>query len=116
MADYRHSLPYLTTIASGSSTSRVLDIRSHVLFAIYTPSALTAAKFKFQSCPTSDGTFQDVYDETGTLVTVPVSASQVVQLPTAVCGLQFLKIVSLDSAGVAVNEAAARDIWILGKS
>lgn len=115
-APIRFSDQRTATTASGASTSGVVDLRDYAILAIRTPSAITAAKFKFQASETKDGTFSDMYDESGALVEVSVGASRVVQLPAAVACAAFLKIVSLDSSSVAVNEAAERTWVILGKS
>jgi len=91
---------YSVTIASGQTKSSAFSLHGAVLFGLRIPAAITGTSISLEESDKIDGTFRPVYDSTGTLVSVPVSASRTcVFPPAAVHGLKFIKLVSSASEG-----------------
>lgn len=104
--------PVTATIANGTALSDAVNLQSHRIFALQMPASWTTAGLTFQG--SYDGvTYADVYDESGTEVTVAAAASRFIILdPAKFLGLQKLKIRS-GTTGSPVNQAAAREIYLV---
>jgi len=106
--------PVTVTIANGASLSGAVDLGPNRLFAIIMPAAWTTANLTFQV--SADGTtYNNLYDDTGTEVTVTAAASQyiVISSPAKMLGARWFKVRSGTNAS-AVNQAAARVVTIVG--
>lgn len=106
-------LQYKTvTIASGASLSPEVGMDGYHLIGIVMPAAWTAAAITFQGA--ADGaTYNSVYDNNGTEVTVQASASRHIQLtPSLLSGLSAVKLRS-GTAGVPVNQGADRVLGLV---
>jgi hypothetical protein len=65
-------------IAKGQHLSQAIDVSGLDLTGIEMPSRITGAALTFQASDAMDGTFNDLYDETGTEVSVTVAANRAV--------------------------------------
>lgn len=98
----------LTTAADG--VSEALNITGFTLSAIRMSTAWTDAAIGFQAS-VNGVTYYDVYDTAGNFLTYQTSANRIVVFdPFILSGLQYIKVVSETTAGVAVPQAAARVI------
>ena len=99
------------TIASGASLSSAVNLRGGLLATIEMPAAWDAANLTFQS--SGDGvTFANLYDENGTEVTVVASTSRRIRLePSQWAAIQQIKVRS-GTSGTAVNQSAARTLYL----
>lgn len=99
----------IATIDSGETTSAAVDMDGTHPVAIITPAALTGTSLTFTV--SHDGaTYNALYDQYGTQVTVVVAASRYIPLdPATFAGIRHLKLVSGSS------EAAARNIIVVGR-
>lgn len=109
-----------TNINSGASLSGEIDIRGCKLFIIYMPSAWTTANLTFKVAEKSlseGGTFQDLYDDTGSEVTVVAAASRAISVDLNITNLAAASFIQIRSGttGTPVNQAADRIITIIGK-
>ncbi|MFQ5850898.1 MAG: hypothetical protein ACE5JU_09955 [Candidatus Binatia bacterium] len=105
------------TIAAAASLSGEIDLEGFKIIGIVMPAAWTAANLTFQAADVTGGTFQDVFDDAGTEVTVTVAAARYIGLDATMpelAGIRFLKIRSGTSA-VPVNQAAARTLTLILK-
>jgi hypothetical protein len=105
------------TIAKSGSLSGAVDMGNFRYFSIQMPAAWTAAGLTFQG--SLDGTtYQNIYDDSGSEVYIPtVSASTNVSCDSIALKLipyRYIKIRS-GTAASAVNQEAARTIYLLGK-
>lgn len=104
------------TIASGASLSGAismhLDQNPQVPVALEMPATWTAAGLTFQA--SYDGvTYNNVYDDGGTELTLTVSSSRHVTLePRYFVGIRYLKVRS-GTSGTPVNQGGDRDINVL---
>lgn len=98
-------------IASGQSLSAAVVVNGDALVEIQMPATWTTANLTFQTSP--DGTtFQDLYDEEGTEVTVTAAASRNIKLNGAEwANIEWLKVRS-GTTGTAVNQGGARTIGL----
>jgi hypothetical protein len=99
------------TILINTSLSAAVHIRGGLLTVIEMPAAWDAANLTFQT--SGDGsTYENVYDESGTEVTVTASTARRIRLDAAQwAGIEYLKIRS-GTAGAAVNQSAERILYI----
>ena len=102
------------TIASAAALSNEIDLAGSALQTILMPAAWTAAVLTFQIAEATGGTFQDVYDDSGSEVTVTVAASRAIPMPAEIAGARFVKIRS-GTTGTPVNQGAERLIVVLLK-
>lgn len=80
------------TILSGASLSGAIDLGPNRAFAIVMPASWTTANLTFQG--SADGiTYNNLYDDTGTEVSVTAAASQyiVVSSPAKLLGVRWIK-------------------------
>lgn len=97
-----------TTIPSGEATSGAIPTGGRVILGLVMPAAFTGASITFTV--SHDGTtYQALYDESNTQVSVTVAASRSYQLPDALAAWPYFKIVS------ASNEGAARTLYVVMK-
>lgn len=105
------------TIASGGSLSTPLELEGAAIFGLIMPAEWTAANLTFQACDTFGGTYQNLYDDSGTEVTVTAAAARCIAIDLAalkLAGFNYIKIRSGTSA-TPVNQAAARTIKLICK-
>lgn len=107
-----------TTIASGTAVSDTIDFRDHSMMIVHVPAAWTAADLSFRTSSSVDGTFDDVYDETGALLEVTgvvTGKKNGYVVPARLAPAHFVQIVS-QSGGTPVNQAADRVLTLEIKS
>lgn len=101
------------TIASGASTSNVVDLGDYAVAGIYLSAALTSATFGFEAALTLAGTTQTVKDSEGNTLSVASAAAGAVGLSGAEAdALAPWRFVRLKTAS---NEDAARTIYLVLK-
>ena len=97
------------TMASGARVTEAIRIGDAVLVGFSTPAALTNTSFTFKVCTTKDGTFLDLYDSAGNIVSITVTTSRAYTLTAneadAIAPWGYLQFY-----GAVQNEAAARTI------
>lgn len=86
---------------AASATSGIISLDGLIPIAIVTPASFTATSITFQHSTTQDGTFYDVYDDTGAKITITVSGSNaswtdITNVCPASCG-GFIKLVASTS-------------------
>ena len=89
-------------ILNGQTTSSEIDISNLSVYGISTPAALTGTTITFSAAAGRNGTFQTVYGDDGTAISITVAASRYVALNNkhiALRGVQFLKVISGSSEG-----------------
>ncbi len=104
------------TIANGAALSTTpITFSQYAMMVLHMPPAWTAADIAFQVATTEDGTYQPLYHEDGTLLEIsgPAVDSSFVA-PARIAAAKFVKLWS-QSGGVAVNQAAARNIEVTTK-
>lgn len=102
------------TIKAGQTTSDVTDIARCTMISLAIPAGYADGNITLQASDTATGTFTDVYDSGGTIVTITVAgASRVISLTgtqfQAVAPLSFIRL------KVASGPAADRVISIITK-
>ncbi len=105
----------VVTIANGAALSDVIDFRQHAGGVLSMPAGWTAAKIAFKHSPNANGTFQPLYDESGSRVEVSVAASGDYAIPDKVFGCAFIKLWS-ETNGGDTNQGADRPISFTLKS
>lgn len=104
------------TIALNASLSDVVEIGSAKFLGLVMPAAWDTAGITFQV--SYDGTnFQNLYNDSGVEVSVTAAASRNIALDVVALDLapwQFIKIRS-GTAASAVNQTAARTLYLVGK-
>lgn len=103
-----------SAVANGATTGSSVDQRPFALAGVQLPAALTSTTLKFQVSADRDKeeaarTYQDLYDETNTLVSITVAQGRSYALPAALAPWPFFKPV------LGSNEAAARTLRFVGK-
>lgn len=88
-------------IANGATTSGAIELEGGAtIVGIRLPSAFTGTSITLTESTSTTGTFQAVYDNTGTQITFTVAASRTVLIdPSYTLGLRFIKLVSGSSEG-----------------
>ena len=95
----------LVDISEDDDLTNALDMRGKTLVGLIMPAALTSTSITFSGCETVDGTFVDLYDTSGTQISVTVAASRYILIdPADFASIRFLKIV------MGSNELADRTI------
>ncbi len=105
------------TIANGQSLSDAVEIGTNALGGIYMPAAFTGTVLTFQVALTLAGTYQNLYDDSGTEVSATVAAGRGVSLDFAALKIgqwRFLKIRSGTSAAPTA-EGGERAIYFATK-
>lgn len=106
------------TIANGAALSSSITMIGLVLAVLKLPAAWTAAALTFQASFDGGTTWNDVYDDAGTEVTIAsaaVVASRAIVNKTILEQLAGLPMIRLRSgtAGIPVNQAAERTFGIV---
>lgn len=105
------------TILNGASQSNALDIGITEHIGLIMPSAWTSAVITFLVCATADGTFQPLYNQAGTEVSLTVAVDKAYSLETAAPMLapwKYLKARS-GTAGTPVNQGGDRILMFIVK-
>lgn len=101
------------TIASGQSISSEIDLGSRaIILGIIMPNVWTTASLTFQAGETGD--LKNLYDETGTEVTVSADASRVIRFKniTPWTGVRYLKVRS-GTSSTPVTQTADRTLKLI---
>lgn len=100
------------TIATGQTTSDGIDLQGMTLCGLYLPSAFDGSTISFQASETEDGTFVQVLDTDGSVLTLAgLSASKYVKVaPADFAGIRFLKLVAGAQTGATVLPLALRQV------
>jgi hypothetical protein len=110
----------VATIANGASQSDAVDLSSNTVAGLLMPAAWTTAALTFLVCDTEGGTYQPLYNDSGTEVAVAsagVVADRAIALAAikdAIAPWRWLKLRS-GTAASPVNQGAARTIKIILK-
>lgn len=104
-------------IPNGASVSDVFEIGSQLsLIAIIMPASWTAANLTFQAAAGAGGTYNNVYDDAGTELTVTAAASRFISLnPRYYVGMTNIKVRS-GTAGTPVAQEASRTLKLVLRS
>ncbi len=106
------------TIANGTALSGAINLGAQTLVAIIIPAAWTAAAISFQASEDGGTTWYDVFDSTGTEVSIAsanvVAGRRVTVDPTAYVGLDINKVRSGVTA-TPVNQGAARALTLVSR-
>lgn len=98
----RLKCPVTVTIASAAQTSSEADLGGLSLLAIRFPAAFTGTTVTFTGSTSSGGTFQTLYDNTGTLITYTVAQGKdTICNPAHFAAYEYIKVVSGSSEGAA---------------
>jgi hypothetical protein len=102
------------TIANGASLSSGFSVGAGVPLALEMPSSWTAANITFQA--SQDGTnYSNLYDMSGTEITVVVAASRYVAMEGInFAGFSYLKLRS-GTSGTPVNQGGARTSTVVSR-
>lgn len=108
------------TIATGVARSEKVDLENFELVGVITPDTLdgTVTALEVKAADGPNATFDPVFDDAGTEVSITIAGSQVVGIGTAVKanalrGLKYIQIEQVTGAGAAVNAAAPRIYHLL---
>jgi hypothetical protein len=109
--------PNLTTIKAtipiNTALSQTIDTMGFPLAGIEMPAAWTAANLTFDGAVSGSAAIQPVYDELGVEVLVIAAASIFINIPPSkLAGVRYLRVRS-GTAGVPVNQQAARDLILV---
>lgn len=113
----RYTRKFIATIAASGSVSDAIDLDGEIIAAIVMPATFTGTSLTFQAAASVDGTFQNVYDDSGAELTATVGQGKVVvnkSVLEALAALRYLKIRS-GTAGAPTTEGADRTLTILTK-
>lgn len=98
------------SIATSQSLSTAIDLGDRGLCAIIMPTSWDAANLTFQASSDIAGTYQNVYDSTGTELSVTAAAARhIVLTPASFAGMRFIKVRS-GTSGTPVTQTAARTL------
>lgn len=105
------------TIAESASLSGAIDLSAFKYITILMPAAWDAANLTFQACDTATGTFQDVYGDDGTEISVTAAASRAIVVNAKQASLLPLSHIKIRSGttGTPVAQTAARTIKLICK-
>lgn len=100
--------------ATARAITSEIDLAGYFLTGIGMPSGWTAANLTFKSAPATGGTFQNVYDDAGTEITVTAAASENLSLLTATKLLNAYRYVKIRSGTGAtpVTQEVARTLTL----
>ena len=104
------------TIAKDGSVSGEVAIEGRIVASIGMSAGWDAADMTFQGASTSDGAFQDIYDDAGTELSITVSAGRCVVLTgaeaDALAAVPYVKVRS-GTTGTPVAQTTAERILTL---
>ena len=104
-------------IANGQSLSAEVDLAGATILAISMPAAFTGTVLTFQAARATGGTFRNIYDDSGTEVSLTVAADRMVAIDFAALKLapfRYLKIRS-GTAATPTAEGAERTLYLITK-
>ena len=107
--------PIEVTIEDGNSLSAAVFMKGRVLCGIFIPASWTTANITFQGCSTPGGTYVDVYDTSGSELTLTGAASSVYLAvdPINFYGINHLKVRS-GTTGTPVNQSGDITLELMG--
>ena len=116
--DTENSMTIRTVTIDGSDAtglSDAIDLAGYRFMTIIMPSSWTTANLTFQACQTFAGTYVDMYDDSGTEITVVAAASRAIVVDLAVLSFASVRFVKVRSGttGTPVTQAADRTITLL---
>ncbi len=99
------------TITQDDATglSAEIDLGGSSMQTILMPAAWTAASLTFQVFEATGGTYRNLYDDSGTEVTVTTAASRAIPMPSELAGTRFIKLRS-GTSGTPVTQLSANKI------
>lgn len=105
---------YEATIANGASESEAIQTHGMSPVSIIMPSEWTAAQLRWKASDAVSGTYSFVKDTGGNVQPIVVAADdRITKVGNDAMFMPFLKLVSTDSVGAAVNQAGARVIKVV---
>jgi hypothetical protein len=100
------------TIANGASLSGAVNLSGFTLIGIDMPASWTAANLTLQAS-VDNSTWDNVFDQTGTEVTITAAASRFILLnPADFVSVRYLRVRS-GTSGTPVNQGGARTITLI---
>lgn len=91
----RYPIHKSASIANGETTSGAVDLGSFRALAIGLPAAFDGTTITVEAAPEAEGTFQPVYDDAGTAVSLTVAAGHVVAVDAVpLAALRFVRFVA----------------------
>lgn len=106
---YRDFAQQTGTIASGGTTSGAFAVGAMAFLGLVVPAAFTGTSLTFTVAATLTGTYQPLYDDAGSQVSLTVAQGRSYSLPVALSTWPFFKIVSGSAEG------ADRTLIVVGK-
>lgn len=105
----------LSTGATGLTSA--IDVTGYTMFALQMSTGWDAASIGFYSSLTQGGTYQPVYDDAGSLVSVTVAASECVACDSVCLKLAPLRFIKLwsQSGSTTVAQSTNRTIGLIMK-
>lgn len=117
MSTSRNAVNVTRSIAISTAITDAIDMRPFASGSVKVPSAWTTANIGFKVSDTVDGTYDPLYDHTGSIVECATpAASRQIELPPEIFGCAFIKLWSQDGAASDTNQAAARSLIVTLKS
>lgn len=102
-------------IGLGESISSEIDLGYGKYFTLVMPGEWDAADLTFQASFDEGGTYQDIYDDLGSVILIPAEAGQTISIvinAITFAGVRYIKIRSGTTA-VPVVQTASRTIKII---
>lgn len=93
------------TWANGSSNSPTLKTDGFITFGVYFPASFEPTTIKFQSFNDDANVWVDIYDKTGTLVTITSGASRAQDLPGELADYPVFRMVQTAGGAPAADRS-----------
>lgn len=104
---------YTLTIAVNAAVSNTVEIGEGAIVGILMSAAWTTANLTLKAAPDAAANVADVYDDSGTEVTLTAAASRFIAVsPSKLAGARFLAVRS-GTTGTPVNQLAARTLLLV---
>lgn len=101
-----------TTVSSGASLSAAVPMRRRTLISIAMPAVWDTANLTFQVSVDNGSTWQELYNDSGSPISVFASAGNIIRLRTDEwIGIDWLRIRS-GAVGALVTQTASRVLTI----
>lgn len=113
--DSKINIKTVTIAAGATGLSAVVDLEGFDSIAVETDAAFVTAVLTFQAAPYRDGTFKNVYDNTGTeVVTASITASTIHSLDTIFLALRPFRFIKIRSgtAASAVDQTSGTTLTL----
>lgn len=108
--------PVSVSILTGAAVSNSLNLESLRLFGIVMPAAWTAASLTFQASFDGGTTWVNMYESSGTEISVTASTSRYIALdPVIFASITMIKVRS-GTSGTPVNQTADRALGLVLRS